>query len=247
MIDSHCHIHYSNNLIEDYNLIIQNGIKKLLCIFDIEDFDNKMEEWNFLVQQKETLLSIGIHPNKINNIHRLKDFTQKYANNIVALGETGIDLHYSSNLSEQIESLHLHMDLCKQYNKTLIVHSRDVDIDIILNEIKQYNIRYVFHSFNYGLNEAKKLLNHGGMISFSGMLTFKSCEYLREVCEYVPITSILTETDSPFLAPVPMRGRTNFQHYVKYVYELISNIKNININELYNIIDINFNKTFIIN
>lgn len=246
MIDTHCHIHFHS----DYKEIIENTkLKEIVCLWDIDEIENKPEIWEFLNDKVHT--AIGIHPNKAHKIpyEKLEKYVEKYSKTITAIGESGIDLHYSTEeqLPIQIEMLNRHLYLCEKYNKPLVIHSRNCSIDIIIDQLKNANIPVILHSFNYGWEQAQKALNHNFWISLSGMVTFKSCGYLQEVVEKIPLDKLLLETDSPFLTPVPHRGKTNYPDYVRYNYQYVSKFKNLSLDQVEMQIDKNFYKAFLVN
>ena len=253
-IDAHSHIHTIDNK-------LSNRVKDIILLNNFEWHDKALfdnDEYN----EDYIYKSIGIHPNEVNTLintygnsiiavdHIQKELigyiekdSKKNESNFVALGESGIDLFRSpNNLIEQMDFLYMHALLAKQYNKSLIIHARACDANHIINAIKDlinYNIKIQIHSFSLTLKDAKELLNLNCYLSFSGMITFKNT-HLIEIVEYTPLNNILCETDCPFLTPVPHRGKENKPEYVSFVYNKISEIKNIPINNLQDIVFNNF-------
>lgn len=239
MIDTHCHIHYYDN----YKEILEE-FPNCVCIFDLEEIRNKYEVWDYLSQK--TYVTIGIHPNQVQNesLDELEMLINKYHDRLIGIGETGIDLHYSTEetLNTQILYFKKHIDLCRKYDKTLIVHGRNCSIETLLAIIPS-DIRCILHSFNFHLDDAKKVPENI-YLSLSGMVTFKSCDYLREVIRHIPLSKLLCETDSPYLTPIPFRGKQNYPKYVKYIYQAISEIKQISIDTVIQQIHTNFHTIF---
>lgn len=239
MIDTHCHIHYYENFQDVYN-----EFQNIVCIWDVKDLLTKPNVWDFL--SKKTHSVIGIHPNNAKNtsLDELDTAINTYKDNIIGIGETGIDLHYDdqSTIENQIYYFKHHIKLCRDFNKTLIIHARNCDIDLILRLIPG-DIRAVLHSFNFTLQDALKVPDNVA-ISFSGMLTFNTCSHLIEVAQHIPIEKILIETDSPYLTPCPLRGKPNYPKYVRFIYERIANLRNIQLNELIVQVRANFYKFF---
>lgn len=250
MIDTHCHLQYLTQ--EQLQIFLENSYKlhtiinigtKLNDNWPIKFFNN-YSDYKFNVYS-----GFGIHPCEVRNT--TYEQTKEYLLNMVTrsdcicIGESGIDLLKDNNLTEQIESLNLHCQICKDFNKTLIIHSRNVNIDIILHEVLKYNIRFVFHSFSYSADEIIKL-NHlkNAYVSFSGMCTFNNTNHIREAIAIANINNILTETDSPFLAPVPIRGKLNLPSNVEHIYKQIAEIKQISKEDLILQIRANFKNAF---
>ncbi|MBN1779097.1 MAG: TatD family hydrolase [Candidatus Buchananbacteria bacterium] len=180
------------------------------------------------------------HPEEFNvdDYQRLIDSSKR----VVALGETGIDFyHLDSNFEKQKEVFLQHIDLARKNDLALIVHARNSKdgsknaYQEILQVIKQYRdkeIRGVIHCFGGSLEEAKKFLELGFYVGFTGVVTFKNAKELKEVAKQIPLDKLLIETDSPYLAPEPFRGKSNQPQYVRYVAEHIAEIRQISYNEV---------------
>ena len=247
MIDSHTHIHIKNN----YGDLLKNaeyaGVTKLLNIIclnqeTISDFEHiKSFEKNTKIK---VYYSMGVHPAEINktNLKQAYQYMEDNQENLIAFGEAGLDMYEAKNETEQLESFADHVQLCQKYNKTLIIHTRQCDVSLLLSILKNSNIRFLFHCWTFGIKETKMVLEAGGIISFSGIITFKNTDYLQESLSYCPMDRILLETDAPWLAPVPLRGTENESAYVKYIYDWVSKAKKIdNLKEL---MQQNFNNAF---
>jgi TatD DNase family protein len=166
---------------------------------------------------------------------------------VVALGETGLDYFYQKdNIPLQQESFRQHIRIGRDLNKPVIVHTRDARDDTlaILREENAQDCGGVLHCFTEDLPTAKALLDLGFYISFSGIVTFRNAEPLREVARYVPLDRMLVETDSPYLAPVPHRGKENQPAYVRDVAEYLAVLKGVSLENLAQATTANFSRLF---
>jgi TatD DNase family protein len=149
---------------------------------------------------------------------------------VVGIGETGLDYYYNhSPRDSQISSFKDHIEASIELGLPLIIHTRDADEDTIkcLTNYGQGKACGVFHCFSGNAELAQQALNLGFYISFSGILTFKNAESLRQIAQEVPLNRILVETDAPFLAPIPFRGKRNEPAFTRYTAELLANLKNL--------------------
>jgi len=166
---------------------------------------------------------------------------------VVAIGETGLDYFYMNSEKEvQIDSFTEHIRLGKKHNLPIIIHVRNADQDMIeiLTKESAADTPGVIHCFTGDYDTAKKYLDLGYYISFSGIVTYKRSEELREAAKKIPKDKILIETDSPYLAPVPHRGKPNEPSYVKHVAETISDVRGISFDEIAEITKANAEKLF---
>ncbi|WP_367675497.1 TatD family hydrolase [Buchnera aphidicola] len=163
------------------------------------------------------------------------------------MGETGLDYFHEKKKSHfQEELFYQHISVSKDLQKPLIIHSRNSSQDI-LKILKSENSGLcpgIFHSFNENYEVAKKILDLGFYISISGMITFKNSISLRSVLKKIPLNRLLLETDSPYLTPVPHRGKKNKPSYINYIAKHVSNLKKIDIEKLSHIIKQNFFRLF---
>lgn len=240
LIDSHCHLNFLieqgvdiDNIIKsakNNNVnIINNICTKISEIEDILQLSNKFEN---------VYCSIGQHPEEIeNNIITIENLLQ-YTNNekVIAIGETGLDYHYrNNNKIEQKKNFETHIEASRISKLPLIIHSREADadmIDILNSEMKNGNFKFVLHCFSSSKELAFKGLDLDGYISFSGILTFKNAVELQDIAKNIPLNKIIIETDSPYLAPVPFRGKINQPYYVKNVAEFLANLLNKDFNNI---------------
>ncbi len=251
MIDSHCHLDLepiSKNLKDVILRSKQAGVEKFLTICTTDDgFKNILK-----IIDEEPLVygTYGIHPHEadkysINKNHILKQVKQ--SNKIIGIGETGLDFYYNnSDQKNQVVSFHKHIEASLELDLPIIVHSRNAEDETfeILNSYKEKNLKILMHCFTGSKSLCSKLLKLNTYFSASGIITFKNSIELQETFKYIPLEKILIETDSPFLAPVPMRGKKNEPSYIKYTLGKLADLKNIDKSKLDKITTDNFNKLF---
>ena len=251
MIDSHCHLDHEPLLGDLSNVIKRSkevGIKKLLTIStSYESFDRIKN----IIQKDEMIYgTIGIHPhettkNKITSDIIVKNITEN--EKIIGIGETGLDFYYNnSDKNDQINSFKEHIEASIKTNSPLIIHSRDAEVETfeILSKYKNQNLKILMHCFTGSKDFAKKLLTLNAFFSASGIITFKNSLELQETFKFLPLDRILIETDSPFLAPVPNRGKKNEPSFIDYTAKKLADIKSISKSEIANLTTNNFNKLF---
>ena len=251
MIDSHCHLDHEP-LLSDLENIIQRskdaGIEKLLTISTSIDSFSKVKE---LVYKDEIIYgTIGIHPHETNKDIVNSEFIEKSLkdnNKIIGIGETGLDFFYNnSEKDKQIDSFKIHIDAAIKTNVPLIIHSREAEEETfdILNEYKNQNLKILMHCFTGSKKFAKKLLDFNTFFSASGIITFKNAKELQDTFKFLPSDKILIETDSPFLAPVPNRGKKNEPSFINFTAAKLAEIRSIDKSELVKLTTNNFNKLF---
>ena len=252
MIDSHCHLDHEpliNNLSDVITRSKAAGVNKILTICTTkESYKNILS----IVKHDPMIYgTFGIHPHETNKDKVTKNQILNEISKekkIIGVGETGLDFYYNNSDKEtQIKSFHEHIEASIDLNMPLIIHSRNAENETfdILNEYANSNIKILMHCFTGSLNFAKKLMKLNAYFSASGIITFNNSLDLQKTFEQIPTDKLLVETDSPFLAPVPMRGKKNEPSYVKYTLEKLSNIKSINSQELDKITTNNFNNLFL--
>ena len=251
MIDSHCHLD-QQPLIDDLNNIVNRskevGIEKLLTISTTL---NSFNEISNLVNFDPIIYgTFGIHPHESDKEFVSKsEIISKIKTNkkIIGVGETGLDFYYNnSDKKNQINSFINHIEAAIDLNIPLIVHSRNAETDTfdIINSYKNQNLKVLMHCFTGSLNLAKKLLDLDAFFSASGIITFKNSNSLQDTFKFLPDNKILIETDSPYLAPEPMRGKKNEPSFIHHTLKKLAQIKKIEINKLDNITTNNFNNLF---
>src|SRR5229473_685372 len=233
LVDSHCHINFSP-LGEQLPQVLQNAknnsVEYMLCVsVNLEDFPQVHAlAGNF----PHIFASVGVHPNErdgqdpaVEELVRLASDSQ-----VIAIGETGLDYYRSEgDLSWQRERFRRHIRAAKECAKPLLSHMRDAAHDTlqILRDERADEVGGVMHCFSETWETAQQALALNFYISFSGIVTFKNAEALRAVATKVPADRLLIETDSPYLAPVPYRGKTNEPAYVRYVAECLANLRQV--------------------
>ena len=225
------------------------GIKKLLTIStSYKSFDRIKK----IIEEDEMIYgTIGIHPHETTENKITSDIISKksYPDNpkIIGIGETGLDFYYNnSDKNDQIISFKQHIEASIKTKAPLIIHSRDAEDETfnILNNYKDQNLKILMHCFTGSKDFAKKLLTLNAFFSASGIITFKNSQELQETFKFLPLDRILIETDSPFLAPVPNRGKKNEPSFIDYTAQKLADIKNISKSDLVNFTTDNFNKLF---
>ncbi|KAF3981007.1 MAG: TatD family hydrolase [Methylococcales symbiont of Hymedesmia sp. n. MRB-2018] len=255
-IDSHCHldridlIPYQNN----FDLFMQEvkrcEIEHMLCIsIDLEAYPAMVD----LVKNYPSIsLSVGVHPNESEGKNPSVDDLLKLGKNpkVIAIGETGLDYFRSEgDLEWQHQRFHNHIEVAKLLNKPLIIHTREAGQDSldVLKEQGADQVGGIIHCFTEDWAYAKKALDLGFYISFSGIVTFKNAQEIKDVAKKVPADRFLIETDSPYLAPVPYRGKPNYPLYISHVAEHIAELRNTTVEEIARFSTENFQTLFKLN
>ena len=251
MIDSHCHLDHEP-LLSDLDNVIQRskdiGIEKLLTIStSLESFSRVKE----IVNKDEIIFgTIGIHPHETNKDKVNSELIVKYINEnkkIIGIGETGLDFHYkNSDKKNQLDSFRIHIEASLKTNKPLIIHSREAEDETfnILNEFKNEKLKILMHCFTGSQKFSEKLLSFNTFFSASGIITFKNSNDLQNTFKSLPLDRILIETDSPFLAPVPNRGKKNEPSFIEFTASKLAEIRGLEKNSIKKITTENFNKLF---
>ena len=252
MIDSHCHLDHEP-LLENLDQVIERsknvGITKLLTICTTLDSFTQIKN----IVKKDPIIygTFGIHPHETEgSISVNKDFIIKEVSlndRIIGIGETGLDFFYNhSNKERQIDSFKAHIEASIELNKPIIIHSRNAETETyeILESYKSKNLKILMHCFTGSANFAKQLLELNAFFSASGIITFKNSIDLQETFKNLPLEKLLVETDSPFLAPIPMRGKKNEPSFIKYTISKLSELKNITDKEIIKITTDNFDNLF---
>ena len=251
MIDSHCHLNHEPLFANLEDIIARSksiGIEKILTICTtIDGYKDILD----IVKLDEMIYgTFGIHPHETNKDKIIKDeIVKKISLNdkIIGVGETGLDFYYNnSDKKSQIDSFKNHIEAAIHLKIPLIVHSRDAEDETykLLNDYHKNNLKILMHCFTGSSIFAEKLLNLNAYFSASGIITFKNSKNLQNTFKNIPINKLLIETDSPFLAPVPMRGKKNEPSYIKYTLKKLAEIKEMEIELLDKITTDNFNNLF---
>ncbi len=251
MIDSHCHLDHEP-LFSDLDNIVNRskkvGIKKLLTICTTLNSFLKIKE---IINKYEIIYgTYGIHPHEAKNDKVTSDLIIKEINHnkkVIAIGETGLDFYYNySDKNEQLKSLEEHINASIDLNIPLIIHSRNAEKETIevFESYKNKNLKILMHCFTGSKDFAKKLLKYNAFFSASGIITFKNAVELQNTFSIIPLDRLLIETDSPYLAPVPNRGKKNEPSFIKFTAEKLAQIKKIKNEDLIKATSLNFNTLF---
>ena len=251
MIDSHCHLDHEP-LFENIDNILINakdvGVTKLLTICTtLKSFDRIKHLINI-----DPIIygTFGIHPHESkNDIVDKKTIIEniKNENKIIGVGETGLDFFYNhSDKKEQETSFITHIEAALNLDLPIIIHSRNAEDKTyeILNSFRNQNPKILMHCYTGSYDFAKKLLTLNSYFSASGIITFKNSNELQNTFKYIPLEKLLVETDSPYLAPVPMRGKKNEPSFVKHTLEKLALIKDLDPSVLSRVTTENFKKLF---
>ncbi len=235
LVDSHCHLDcldlspYQNRLDNFFATAEQQGVERFLCVSINRTNYPKM--LNLVESYPQVFVSVGVHPNEHNEAETPWEelvALAKHPKNI-AIGETGLDYFRTKaeDFDWQRQRFRRHITAAKQANKPLIIHTRQAKQDTldILRQEQAQDIGGVMHCFAEDWEMAKQSLDLGFYISFSGIVTFKNAHELKSVAKKVPADQFLVETDSPYLAPVPHRGKANYPHYVRHVAECLADLR----------------------
>ena len=251
MIDSHCHLDHEH-LIANLDQVIANskkvGLEKLLTICTTLQSYEKIT--NIVKKDPMIFGTFGIHPHETKNNDVSKDeiITKINLNNkIIGVGETGLDFYYNNSDKDlQIKSFQKHIDAAKDLNIPLIIHSRNAENETynILKKNYSKKLKILMHCFTGSTEFATKLIPLNAFFSASGIITFKNSLNLQETFKMIPKNRLLIETDSPYLSPVPYRGKKNEPAFIKFTAEKLAELQNIKISELVDITTKNFNKLF---
>ena len=251
MIDSHCHLDHEPMFSDLRNVLIRSkeiGVEKILTICTTKDSFKKIIE---IVKFDQIIYgTYGIHPHEANtNIVTKKEIIENVTSNkkIIAIGESGLDFYYNhSDKDKQILSFKSHIESAIHLNLPIIVHSRNAEKETfnILNEYKLSKPKILMHCFTGSTEFANKLLTLDSYFSASGIITFKNSTDLQETFRLIPNDKLLIETDSPYLSPVPLRGKKNEPSYIKHTLMKLADIKNISVDNIDKITSQNFNTLF---
>lgn len=250
-IDSHCHINFpelADNLDEVLANMRASQVSHALCV--AVDLDKFPQILSLAEQHDNIYASVGVHPDyELENeptqaqLVRLSQHPK-----VVAIGETGLDyFRLQGDLEWQRTRFRTHIRAAIECNKPLIIHTRSASVDTLrlMREEGAEKIGGVMHCFTESMEVALAAIEMNFYISFSGIVTFKKALELKEVATKIPLERMLIETDSPYLAPVPFRGKLNQPSYVKHVAEEIAKLRGISVEEVGSVTSANFKKLFL--
>ncbi|WP_262966239.1 TatD family hydrolase [Methylobacter psychrophilus] len=253
LIDSHCHLDridlkpYQNDFACFMQEAEANQLEHLLCIaIDLESYPAMLD---LVAGYSKISVTVGVHPNvqdcKDPDVDELIALGQ--SDKVLGIGETGLDYFRSEgDLSWQHQRFRNHINAAKSLKKPLIIHTREAKEDTlrILKEEGAGEVGGVIHCFTEDWEFAQQALDLNFYISFSGIVTFNNATVIKEVAKKVPADRFLIETDSPYLAPVPFRGRSNYPIYVRYVAEQIADLRGVPVNKIADLSTRNFYDLF---
>ena len=266
LYDSHCHLNmfnkkeleeiFSSLKLEEesfnMNKIITNSHNNNVMILNniatnIDEFDDIV---NLSNKYKNVFSSIGVHPEEVEKgiptLNLLLEYSKKQK--VIGIGETGFDYHSNKyDKNKQLKNFEIHIEVARKTGLPLIIHTRDADkdtINILRSEMKNGSFKFLLHCFSSSYELCKIALDLGGYISLSGIITFKNSNNLREIVKNISIDRLLVETDSPFLAPTPYRGKVNQPAYIKNIVQYLVDFLKIDYNIFIDRIMNNFLKLF---
>ncbi|RKF23403.1 TatD family deoxyribonuclease [Altericroceibacterium spongiae] len=240
LIDSHCHLEYEG-LVEDQSAVLdrarERGVDGFLNI------STRQSEWSRVVataeRERDVWASVGIHPHEADNHADLGASALLEATRhpkVIAIGETGLDYYYDkSDRAVQQALFRMHIDVCRETQLPLVIHTREAEEDtaaILEEELGKGGFPALIHCFTASADFGEKMLELGLTISLSGIVTFKNAKELQQFAPSVPEDRLLVETDSPFLAPVPHRGKSCEPAFVRDTAEFIAGLRNVTVEEL---------------
>lgn len=253
LVDSHCHLDrldlepFGGELSNALKLAEENGVGRFLCV--AIDRGNIPDVLAIAERFDNVYASVGVHPNEEDEVEVSTEELIALASHpkVIAIGETGLDYFRSEgDLAWQQQRFRNHIAAAKVCNKPLIIHSREAREDTIrmMREEGARETGGIMHCFVEDWDTARQAMEMDFYISFSGIVTFKNAEALREVAREVPAERLLVETDSPYLAPVPHRGKSNHPAYVRHVAEFLAELRGVSFEELSAQTTDNFNRLF---
>jgi len=257
IVDSHCHLNILpeekvGSIDDVINKAKELGVERILCVAI-----NPLQ-WQEVIDLAEkydcVYASIGVHPCEDKDVVVSDEELIKFASHpkVIAIGEVGLDyFHFEGeqDMTWQHDRFKQHIKIAKQLNKPLIIHTRHSTPDCltILEEHGAQETGGIMHCFVEDLATAERAMAIGFYISFSGIVTFKNAKDLKEVAKAMPLDKMLVETDSPYLAPMPFRGKTNQPGYTKYVVQEIADLKALPFDTVAKATTDNFNRLFKLN
>ena len=251
LVDSHCHLDRLD--LSPYGGTLDGVLEhaKLLGVMKFLSISVDLNEYKSLVQIVEKYpqvwMSVGVHPCDVSQLPTVEQLLKHCEHpKVVAIGETGLDYYKAPDISLQQESFRVHIQAAVKAGLPLIIHTRQAQEDTIrlLKEEGAERCKGVLHCFTESLEMAQQAIELGFYISLSGIITFKNAIELKEVAKAVPLERLLVETDSPYLAPVPYRGKQNYPGYTRLVAEYLAELRGISFEEVAEKTTENFNTLF---
>jgi len=254
LIDSHAHIQ-GKEYADEVEAVIararEAGVEKIIAVGGAGDMSSNTEAITLAKTFPDVYATVGMHPHDAKDVgaDELKKLKELAANSkVVAVGETGLDYYYDHSPREvQRRVFAEFIRMARETGLPIVVHERDAAQDVadLLRAEGAGKLRGVIHCFTGNYEAACAYLDLGFYISFTGIITFKNAEPLREIVHKVPLDRMLVETDSPYLTPVPYRGRRNEPAYVRYVAEVVARVKGLSLEEVARVTTQNVHALFI--
>jgi TatD DNase family protein len=250
LVDSHCHLDFpdlANRMPDVLQRMQENQVDLAVCIgVNLEDFPQVIA---LAEQYAQLYATVGVHPEYTDVEEPNEDRLLGLAAHpkVIAIGETGLDYYWQKDQPEwQRDRFRTHIRTAKRCGKPLVVHTRDSAADTlrVLKEEGADAVGGVMHCFTENWDIARLALDLGFYLSFSGIVTFKNASIVKEVAQKCPLDRLLVETDSPYLAPVPYRGKPNEPAYVRYVAEEIARLRALNVDAVHQATTDNFFSLF---
>ena len=245
-IDTHCHLSMEDYL--DIDKVIEENKDALVEKIVVSGCSREsIEEVMDLKDRYDMVyVTIGYHPEYADTVTESDlDYLKSLLGEkkVVGIGEIGLDYHYTKDIKDkQIWLFEEQLKIAEEFNLPVVIHSRDATMDTI-NTLKKYKVKGIIHCFSGSLETANIYISMGFLLGIGGVVTFKNSK-LKDVVKEVPLESIVLETDSPYLAPVPFRGKINSSKYLEFIANFIADIKNISVDELAEITSRNASSLF---
>jgi len=250
-IDTHAHL-YSEKFNEDIDVVINSAINANVLKIYLPNID--LESINTMHTLAETYPNncypmMGLHPCSVKEnfksiLQKMKAYLDERGYH--GIGETGVDLYWDTTFEkEQIEAFEIQIEWAKEFGLPIIIHSRDsLDLTIeIIEKHKGDNLTGIFHCFNGTTDQCKRIVDANFMMGLGGVVTFKKAN-LEEMIAYMPMDRMLLETDAPYLAPTPFRGKRNESSYIPLIAEKIATVRNVGVEEIMHTTTSNANRIF---
>ena len=244
--DSHCHLYdeYYDNIDEIIKIANDNNVTRFInngC-----DSQTNREVLDKISKYDNMYGTLGIHPEYVDK-YTLEDikFIENNLSNkkVIAIGEIGLDYYYTKDNKEAQNNLfEIQLELAEKYDLPVVVHSRESTLDTI-NTLKKYNVKGLIHSFSGSLETAKEYIKMGYLIGINGVITFKNAN-IKDVIKEIPLEYLVLETDSPYLTPVPFRGKQNNPSHIIDIAKFICELKDISLDDLSKITNYNLERIF---
>ena len=250
LVDSHCHLDFpdlANRMPDVLQRMQESGVDVAVCIgVNLEDFPKVIA---LAEQHSQLYATVGVHPEytDVEDPDEERLLALALHPKVIAIGETGLDYNWQKDKPEwQRDRFRTHIRAAKRCGKPLVVHTRDSAVDTlrVLKEEGADTVGGVMHCFTENWDIGRQALDLGFYLSFSGIVTFKNATIVKEVAQKCPLDRLLVETDSPYLAPVPYRGKPNEPAYVRYVAEEIAKLRSLSIGAVHQATTDNFYSLF---